>query len=63
MPLVLHDRTKEAISAGLKYLFYSIGGALMGLMGVFFVYYYSGAGREFVSGGFWTQRRRPDTSL
>ncbi|HUM83540.1 MAG TPA: proton-conducting transporter membrane subunit [Lachnospiraceae bacterium] len=52
VPLVLHDRTKEAISAGLKYLFYSIGGALMGLMGVFFVYYYSGAGREFVSGGF-----------
>lgn len=52
VPLVLHEMTKEAISAGLKYLFYSIGGALMGLLGVFFVYYYSGAGKEFTAGGF-----------
>ena len=34
MPMVLHDRTKEATSAALKYLFYSIGGALLGLFAV-----------------------------
>ena len=34
MPLVLHDRTPEAVSAARKYLFYSIGGALMGLFAV-----------------------------
>ncbi|HCI74207.1 MAG TPA: proton-conducting membrane transporter [Lachnospiraceae bacterium] len=52
VPLVLHERTKAAVSAGLKYLFYSIGGALMGLFGVFFVYYYGMAGKSFVLGGF-----------
>lgn len=34
MPMVLHDRTPEAVSAALKYLFYSIGGALLGLFAV-----------------------------
>lgn len=34
MPMVLHDRTREAISAARKYLFYSIGGALLGLFAV-----------------------------
>lgn len=34
MPMVLHDRTKESTSAALKYLFYSIGGALLGLFAV-----------------------------
>lgn len=52
VPLVLHERTKEAVAAGLKYLFYSIGGALMGLFGVFFVYYYGAAERSFQLGGF-----------
>jgi len=52
VPLVLHEMTGEAVSAGLKYLFYSIGGALMGLLGVFYVYYYAYAGKEFVPGGF-----------
>ena len=52
VPLVLHERTKEAVAAGLKYLFYSIGGALMGLFGVFFVYYYTDAERSFRLGGF-----------
>ena len=31
MPLVLHERTKEAVAAGLKYLFYSVAGAMMGM--------------------------------
>ena len=52
VPLVLHERTKEAVAAGLKYLFYSIGGALMGLFGIFFVYYYGAADRSFHLGGF-----------
>ena len=34
MPLVLFERTKEAIQAAQKYLFYSIGGALMGLLAI-----------------------------
>ncbi len=52
VPLVLHEMTKEAVSAGLKYLFYSIAGALMGLLAVFFVYYYSGSDTSFIPGGF-----------
>ena len=52
VPLVLHEMTKEAVAAGLKYLFYSIAGALMGLLSVFFVYYYSGSDGSFTPGGF-----------
>lgn len=33
MPLVLHIRSKEAVYAGMKYLFYSVAGALLGLFG------------------------------
>lgn len=35
MPLVLHMQTKEAVLAGLKYLFYSFCGAYMVLFGLF----------------------------
>ena len=34
--MVLHSLSKEAVSAGIKYLLYSIAGAMMGLMGVFY---------------------------
>ncbi len=51
VPLVLHEMTKEAVAAGLKYLFYSIAGALMGLLAVFFVYYYAGSDASFTPGG------------
>lgn len=51
VPLVLHEQTKEAVAAGLKYLFYSIGGALLGLLGVFFLYSYAGNNVEFIKGG------------
>lgn len=37
LPLVLHERTKEAVMAGLKYLFYSVGGAFLALFGIFFL--------------------------
>ena len=35
MPLVLHDRTKEAKMAGLKYLFFSFAGAYLVLFGLY----------------------------
>ena len=38
VPLVFHDGTKEAITAALKYLFYSLCGAYMVLFGIYFVY-------------------------
>ncbi len=41
LPLVLHDLTKEAINAGLKYLFYSVAGAFMSLIAIFMIYSYS----------------------
>lgn len=51
-PLVLHVRTKEAVTAGMKYMYYSIAGALMGLLSVFFVYYYGQGTSGFVLGGY-----------
>lgn len=50
MPLVLHSLKKEAVSAALKYLFYSVAGALMALLGIFFVWHFS-ASHDFVMGG------------
>lgn len=41
VPLVLHSLSKEAVSAGLKYLFYSIFGASFGLLGIFFLNQYT----------------------
>ncbi len=38
MPLVLHSRTHESIMAALKYLFYSMCGAYLGLFGIFVLY-------------------------
>lgn len=49
LPLALHSRTKEAISGGLKYLFYSIFGASLALLGFFFMNYYGNI--NFVAGG------------
>lgn len=40
MPLVAHSLTKEAVAASLKYLFYSLFGAFMGLLGIFLVFGY-----------------------
>lgn len=50
MPLVLHTKTKEAIMGGLKYLFYSLCGAYMVLMGLFFLNKYATTFR-FTAGG------------
>lgn len=50
MPLVLHNRSHEAVMAGLKYLFYSFGGAYMVLFGIYFISKY-GTTLEFIPGG------------
>ncbi len=48
--LVLHNKQKAAVAAGVKYLLYSIAGAMMGLFGIF--YFSTGQTTPyFVSGG------------
>ena len=37
LALVLHERTKESIAAAVKYLIYSVAGATLGLLGIFFL--------------------------
>ena len=41
VPLILHNRSKEAIKGGLKYLFYSLFGAYLVLFGLFFLNRYA----------------------
>lgn len=53
LPLVLHTMTKEAVAAGLKYLFYSIGGAVLSLTAVFYLYNCADS-TGFTPGGFLT---------
>ncbi len=50
MPLVLHNGSHEAIMAALKYLFYSMCGAYLGLFGIFFLYKYCDT-LTFAAGG------------
>jgi len=50
MPLVMHSLDKNAIAAALKYLFYSVGGAFLALLGIFVLSRYLGT-LEFVEGG------------
>lgn len=50
LPLVLHERSREAVRAGLKYLFYSVAGAFLALFGIFFVIGVS-ADLTFTAGG------------
>lgn len=50
MPLVMHSKTREAIMGGLKYLFYSLCGAYMVLMGLFFLSKYATT-FHFTAGG------------
>lgn len=47
-PFVLHNGSKEAIMAGLKYLFYSMCGAYMCLFGIFF----TNSSHPFIEGGY-----------
>lgn len=49
-PLVLHSKTKEAMLGGLKYLFYSLCGAYMVLLGIYFFSRYTTT-LDFAAGG------------
>lgn len=49
-PLILHNRSKEAIMGGLKYLFYSLFGAYLVLFGLFFLNKYTTT-LDFLPGG------------
>lgn len=48
--LVIHSRTNEALMAGRKYIYYSLFGASLGLIGIFY-FYSTGMERAFVEGG------------
>ena len=50
MPLILHDRTKESISAAMRYLYYSVAGAFLALFGIFVLSQYAPT-MDFVAGG------------
>ncbi|MBR1971970.1 MAG: proton-conducting membrane transporter [Oscillospiraceae bacterium] len=50
VPLILHNRSKDAIKGGLKYLFYSLFGAYMVLFGLFFLNRFA-ASLDFLPGG------------
>lgn len=50
MPLVLHNGSREAIMAALKYLFYSMCGAYLALFGIYFLYQYCDT-LTFTAGG------------
>ena len=50
MALVVHNMSKEAVAAGIKYLLYSIAGAMMGLFGIF-VFSTQMTAPTFVAGG------------
>lgn len=48
--LVIHNQSREAIMAGLKYLFYSFFGAYMALFGIYFIVKYANT-LTFTAGG------------
>lgn len=50
IPLVLHSMEKEAVAAAFKYLYYSIAGASLAVIGFFFIFTY-GTTIEFNYGG------------
>lgn len=50
LPLVMHKGNPAAISAGLKYLYYSLGGAAFAFIGLVYLVYFGGT-TDFVPGG------------
>jgi len=55
MPMVLHNRSHEAVIAGLKYMFYSFFGAYMVLFGIYYLFNFSGGDLTFSYGGVLSQ--------
>ena len=62
VPLVFHDETKEAIMAGLKYLFYSLCGAYLVLFGLYFVNCYANT-LTFTAGGVFCEEIRSSNTF
>lgn len=50
LPLIMHGGSIRNMRAGLKYLYYSIGGAALVFIGMVYIIYYGGS-TEFVYGG------------
>lgn len=51
LPLVMYGGSVKSVSAGLKYLYYSLGGAAFAFVGMIYVMYYSGGTTYFTLGG------------
>ena len=62
VPMVVHERTPQAVAAGIKYLIYSIFGAMLGLLGIFFFNHYLGS-VTFTAGGIATAAGAPQFGL
>lgn len=62
VPMVVHERTPQAVAAGIKYLIYSIFGAMLGLLGIFFFQHYLGS-VTFTAGGIATAAGASQTGL
>ena len=60
--LVMHSKTKESIAAAKKYIYYSLSGAALGLIGIFYFYSIPSA-KDFVTGGVILQAGLPETTL
>lgn len=50
LPLVMHGGSGRAVQAGLKYLYYSLGGAAFAFIGLVYLVYFGGT-TDFVYGG------------
>ena len=62
VPMVVHERTPQAVAAGVKYLIYSIFGAMLGLLGIFFFEHYLGS-VTFTPGGIAQLEGAPQAGL
>lgn len=54
LPLVMHGGSGKSVSAGLKYLYYSLGGSAFAFIGLVYLVYF-GNTTEFVPGGLFQQ--------
>ena len=54
LPLIMHDQTKEANVAGIKYIVYFMAGATAAFVGII-IFYVNGGSFEFISGGLSSQ--------
>lgn len=62
LPLVMHGKSHRSVAAGLKYLYYSLGGAAMAFVGVMLIVFY-GDSTAFTMGGVLTALPEANTGL